>query len=331
MVWITFLISAAILVGASIKLAEYGDAVAYRTKLGGMFIGTLLMAGATSLPEFLTAINSLQQDVIGLAAGNMLGSNMFNMLLVGLLGLIFYKRRVLRRVAMRHTLTASLATTLIGLATFFILADIDVRIGWIGLDSLLLMGAYIAGVWLIRSNDPAGGGGEAEPPLEDDSGVPKLPQALIGFAIATTVLVLVTPYLVRSSAEIAEITGLGTGFVGTALLALITSLPELIAVVAATRLGAYDLALGNLFGSNIFNMFALGFTDVFYLQGRFLGAIDPEFALVGLLGLLLTCLGLIGNQARLERRLWLVEIDALLLVAGYFVGLWLLYSWGIGL
>ncbi len=330
MVWITFLVSAAILVLASIKLAEYGDAIAYRTKLGGMFIGVLLMAGATSLPEFLTAINSLQQGVIGLAAGNMLGSNMLNMALVGLLGLIFYKQRVLRQVAMRHTLTASLATMLIGLATFFILADIDVKIGWVGLDSLLLMGAYIASVWLIRRNDPANGNPETAE-VAEDPGVPSLKHALIGFVLAATVLILVSPRLVQSSAEIAEITGLGAGFVGTALLALITSLPELIAVIAAARLGAYDMALGNLFGSNIFNMFALGFTDVFYTGERLLGMIDPDFALVGLLGLLLTCLGLIGNQARLAHRIWIVEIDALLLIVGYFAGLWLLYSWGIGL
>lgn len=330
MVWITFLVSAAILVLASIKLAEYGDAIAYRTKLGGMFIGVLLMAGATSLPEFLTAINSLQQGVIGLAAGNMLGSNMLNMALVGLLGLIFYKQRVLRQVAMRHTLTASLATMLIGLATFFILADIDVKIGWVGLDSLLLMGAYIASVWLIRRNDPANGNPETAE-VAEDPGVPSLKRALIGFVLAAAVLILVSPRLVQSSAEIAEITGLGAGFVGTALLALITSLPELIAVIAAARLGAYDMALGNLFGSNIFNMFALGFTDVFYTGERLLGMIDPDFALVGLLGLLLTCLGLIGNQARLAHRIWIVEIDALLLIVGYFAGLWLLYSWGIGL
>lgn len=330
MVWITFLVSAAILVLASIKLAEYGDAIAYRTKLGGMFIGVLLMAGATSLPEFLTAINSLQQGVIGLAAGNMLGSNMLNMALVGLLGLIFYKQRVLRRVAMRHTLTASLATMLIGLATFFILADIEVKIGWVGLDSLLLMGAYIASVWLIRCNDPANGNPETAE-VAEDPGVPSLKHALIGFVLAAAVLILVSPRLVQSSAEIAEITGLGAGFVGTALLALITSLPELIAVIAAARLGAYDMALGNLFGSNIFNMFALGFTDVFYTGERLLGMIDPDFALVGLLGLLLTCLGLIGNQARLAHRIWIVEIDALLLIVGYFAGLWLLYSWGIGL
>jgi len=330
MIWLIFLISATVLVLAAMKLAEYGDVIAYRTNLGGMFIGTLLMAGATSLPEFLTAINSLQQDVLGLAAGNMLGSNMFNMLLLGLLGLVFFKRRVLRRVAMKHALTASVATLLVGLTTFFILADIDVRIGWLGLDSILIMLAYLGGVWLIRSND-GDSGGDDDGELEEIEGMPALRHALIGFAMASAVLVAASPFLVSSSAEIAEITGLGAGFVGSVLVALITSLPELIAVIAAVRISAYDMAVGNLFGSNIFNMFALGFTDVFYTQGRFLGAIDPKFALVGLLGLLLTCLGLIGNQARLERRIWLVEIDALLLVVGYFVGVWLLYSWGIGM
>lgn len=330
MVWLTFLISAAILVLASIKLAEYGDIIAYRTKLGGMFIGTLLMAGATSLPEFLTAVNALRQNVLGLAAGDLLGSSMFNMLLMGLLGLVFFKRRVLRRVAMKHTLTASIAVLLIGMTTFFILADIDVQIGWLGLDSLLLMGAYVGGVWLIRSNDGSRGSAVVEV-LEDETGIPSLRRALIGFALASVVLVATSPFLVRSSAEIAEITGLGAGFVGSVLVAFITSLPELITVLAAVRIGAYDMAVGNLFGSNIFNMFALGFTDLLYTQGRFLGAIDPQFALVGLLALLLTCLGLIGNQARLERRIWLVETDALLLIVVYFAGVWLLYTWRIGL
>jgi cation:H+ antiporter len=78
-------------------------------------------------------------------------------------------------------------------------------------------------------------------------------------------------------------------------------------------------------------MFVLGLTDVFYLDGRFLGAIDPTFALVALLGLLLTTLGLIGNIARVERRLLFVEIDALLILIGYFLGMWFLYSNGVGL
>ncbi len=328
MAWIVFFVSSALLVLAAIKLAEYGDVIACRTRLGGMFIGTLLMAGATSLPEFLTSINAIRQDVLSIAAGNMLGSNMFNMLLVGLTGLVFFRQRVLRRVAMKHTLTASFAVLLTGMTSFFILADINAAIGFVGLDSLLIIVTYLASVWLIRAGD---GGGEAELSEEELCGMPSLRTGLIGFGLASLVLVLVSPYMVSSSADIADITGLGTGFVGSVLVALITSLPELVAVIAAVKIGAYDMAIGNLFGSNVFNMFALALTDFFYTSGRFLGAVDKQFALVGLLGLLLTNLGLISNQARLERRIWIVEIDALLLVVTYFAGVWFLYLRGIGL
>ena len=86
---------------------------------------------------------------------------------------------------------------------------------------------------------------------------------------------VVTPLMVSSSAGIAEITGLGTTFIGTTLVAIVTSLPEMVTTIAAVRIGADDMAIGNLFGSNLFNMFALGLTDIFYLQGRFLGVIDP--------------------------------------------------------
>ena len=83
MVWFTFIISAALIVLAATQLAKYGDVIAVRTRLGGMFIGVMLLAGATSLPEVLTTISSLSQGVPNLAAGNLLGSNMFNMFLAG--------------------------------------------------------------------------------------------------------------------------------------------------------------------------------------------------------------------------------------------------------
>jgi cation:H+ antiporter len=94
-------------------------------------------------------------------------------------------------------------------------------------------------------------------------------------------------------------------------------------------MGASDMAIGNLFGSNMFNMFALGLTDLFYTQGRFLSTIDPTFMLVGMFGLLMTSIGLVGNLAKLERRLWFIEIDSLLLFLLYFSGMWLLYQRGV--
>jgi cation:H+ antiporter len=164
----------------------------------------------------------------------------------------------------------------------------------------------------------------------EEAQIPSLRRAVVGFSVAAAVLVLITPALINSADQIAETTGLGTGFIGATLLAITTSLPELVATIAAVRIGAFDLAVGNLFGSNIFNMFAIGLTDVFYLKGQFISAIDPAFALVGLIALALTSLGLIGNLARVERRLLFVEVDALLILIGYFLGMWFLYTRGIG-
>lgn len=327
MIWLQFIVSSALLVAAAIKLAEYGDVIAIRTKLGGMFIGTLLLAGATSLPEFLTTVNSINQNVVDLAAGNLFGSNMFNMFMLAVLDMIFLGQRLLRKAATKHALSGSLATLMIGLVVFFILADIDLRLGWIGLDSLIVMATYIVGVLILQGNKPL-----QAVDIEDEEikNLPSLKKALLGFSTATLVLVVVTPWLVRSSSGIAEITGISTGFIGTALLAIITSLPELVTTVSAVRVGAIDLAIGNLFGSNMFNMFAIGVADLFYLDGRFLSAIAPGFVLVGLLGLLLTIFGLIGNLARLERKILFLEIDALVLAISYFVGLWFLYNRGLG-
>lgn len=327
MSWLLFIVSSTLLVAAAIKLAEYGDVIALRTGLGGMFIGTLLLAGATSLPEFLTTINSIQQNVIDLAAGNLFGSNMFNMFALALLDLAFFRRRVLRSVAMRHALSGSLAALMIGLVLFFIVANIQMEIGWVGLDAIIIMAAYIGCVYILQSNNSPAAVPEA---MTVDPGLPSLKRSLVGFGLATALLVIVTPWLVSSSAAIAEETGISTGFLGTALLAVITSLPELITTFAAVRLGAFDMAVGNLFGSNMFNMFALGTADLFLLEGRFLAVIHPGFVLAALLGLVMTLLGLVGNIARLERRVFFVEVDAGLLVIIYLLGMALLYMRGIG-
>ena len=326
MVWLEFLMSAVLITLAAHQLAKFGDIIAIRTRLGGLFVGTLLIAGATSLPEVLTTISALRQGMPELAAGNLLGSNMFNMLMLAILDMAHYRQRILRRSAMRHALTGSLTVLMIALVVFFIMADLPAQIGWVGLDSLIVMGAYVLAMALIQgqTRQPA-----AALPEELPAGLPSLRRSLLGFGLAALALVVITPWMVSASGRIAEITGLGATFVGATLVAIVTSLPEMVATFAAVRIGADDMAIGNLFGSNMFNMFALGLTDVFFLQGRFLGVIGAEFLLVGMLGLIMTILGLIGNLARLERRVFFIELDALALLLVYFGGLWLLYSRGV--
>ncbi len=328
MVWLQFLLSSAVVVYAAIKLAEYGDIIAVRTKLGGLFVGTIFLAGATSLPELIASVSAFQAGYPNLAAGNFFGSNMVNMMLLALVDLINYQVPLLRRIAVNHALTAALTTILMLIAIISILDEVDIKIGWVGLDSLVIIGLYFGGIWLIQRENK--GPGESAFAPEPASDFPSLRAGVIGFVVTAVILMLVVPILVNASTEIAVITGLGTGFVGTALLSLVTSLPELLAALAAMRMNAYDMAVGNLFGSSVFNMLALGIADFFYLDGRFLGAIDDNFVLVGLLGLLLTNMALVGNLARVERKFLFIEVDTIATIVVYLLGLYLLYIRGIG-
>lgn len=326
--WIIFIVAAGIVVYAANKLAEYGDVIAVRTGLGGLFVGTIFLAAATSLPELIASITSFRAGLPDLAGGNFFGSNMVNMFLLAIVDLVNYQVPLLRRVAITHTLTAALGVALMAIAVIFVMADREITIGWVGIESLILIVLYFAGAWLVQKEGQGGVDGMTPAGSQPAPNFPTLRKGIIGFAIAAIVLVAVVPALVQASADIAEQTGLGTSFVGTALLSVVTSLPELLAAYAAVRIGATDLAVGNLFGSSVFNMLGIGIADFFYTEGSFLNAIGEEFALVGMLGLFLTVLALIGNIARVERRFLFIEIDAVVIIIVYLLGLFLLLPTG---
>jgi cation:H+ antiporter len=134
-------------------------------------------------------------------------------------------------------------------------------------------------------------------------------------------ILLAAPVFARSAAELARLTGLGESVVGAWLVGFSTSLPELVASMAAVRMGALDLAVGNLFGSNGFNMVVFVALDLASPGGSVFAALSPAHLVTGLFGMLLTALGLAAIVYRAERRFAMVEPDALLVVAGYVAGL----------
>lgn len=329
MVWLIFAASAAVVVLAAIKLADYGDVISARTGLGGMFIGTIFMAAATSLPELLTAANAIRNGVLSLTVGDIFGSSMFNMLLIALLDLAFHNMHVLRRVAISHAMSAGLAVFMMTMAIFFIIADLDITLGWVGLDSILLIIGYLFGMWLIRNSRFSLA---VESEVVDEAELAKmisLRRAVIGYLACAGILVGVTPIMVRSAIGITEVTGLTSGLVGVILVAIVTSLPEAVTTVAAVKIGAFDLAVGNLFGSNIFNMIILAMIDVFYTQGSLFAQVNPTMVLAGMIGLVMTALAGLGNLAGVERRIWIIEIDALAIILAYGLGMWFLIQRGL--
>jgi cation:H+ antiporter len=142
---------------------------------------------------------------------------------------------------------------------------------------------------------------------------PALAKALAGFAMASLVIVLAAPYLAEASGEIAELSGLGGTFVGTTLVAMSTSLPELVASLAALRMGAADLALGNILGSNVFNMALLLPLDLAY-PGELFADVSMTHALTALSAIVVTAVVVMGQLYQVERRVRLVEPDGWLIV-----------------
>jgi len=228
-----------------------------------------------------------------------------------------------------------LAIFLTGLAAFFVLLGLDVKHGGVGLGSMLLLPVYIFGMRVVfrqesmkrrqREQELVVEGQRAEEPAPP-SKREGLRHAFIGFGLATLGLLVAAPFLAGSANAIAEQSGISATFIGTALVGIATSLPELVTAIAAVRLGAFDLAVGNLFGSNAFNMAAFFFVDVAYRGGSIFTAISDTHAMTALWSILLMSIGLMGIIYRVEKRYLLIEPDSFLIILGYCLGLWLLFQ-----
>ncbi len=119
--------------------------------------------------------------------------------------------------------------------------------------------------------------------------------------------------MAEAAGRLAELTGLGDTFIGTTLVALSTSLPELVTTLVALRMGAIALAIANIFGSNSFNMVLLLPLDMAY-PGALFAAVSMAHAVSGLFIILVTALIVMGQLYQVEKRIALVEPDALLVI-----------------
>lgn len=336
MAWLVLVLSGVAIVVAGTKLSQYGDQIADLTGLGRLWIGVVLMAAATSLPEVFTTVSAGLLDAPDLAAGDLFGAGLANMFTLGLIDLLYRQKRVWQQAAFEHTLVASLAMILTGLAAFFVLFRSEVEHGGVGPGSLILILFYVLGMRLVfRQEDVKRRRREQERVAESDVEAAKpltpagrreaLRKVGIGFGLAAVSLLVAAPLLAKSARDIAEQTGISTTFIGTSLVAIITTLPELVTSLSAVRLGAFDLAVGNLFGSNAFNMAAFSFADLAYREGPILSAISSTHALTALWSIVLMNVGLMGIIYRVEKRYVLIEPDSFVIILGYFLGLWFLF------
>jgi cation:H+ antiporter len=118
--------------------------------------------------------------------------------------------------------------------------------------------------------------------------------AVVNYIINAPFVITAAIFLPEIGKGIAKITGLGQTFVGNIFIAISTTLPEVVVSVSAAKMGAIDLAIGNLFGSNIFNIFILALDDVFFTKGHLLSFANQNHIISPLSAIAMTTIAIIS-------------------------------------
>lgn len=269
---IQFAIAALMIIGAGAWLTHCADCIAEKTGLGRVLVGSLFLAAATSLPEIMVDFNAIAINQPDLAVGNLLGSSFFNLLNLMVVSTIFLlPERALIRAEQSHAIAAVWGVMLTAMIGLGLISSLDIAFLRAGIFPWLAFLGYLFGLYVMFEKTRPVKRDETRPPAP---GRLSLAQAIVGYIAGAMVILLAAPYLADAADRIAAISGLGHSFVGTTLLALSTTLPELVVIVTAFRMGCPDLALGNIFGSNLFNMAIFLPLDWYYENNLLAGAED---------------------------------------------------------
>jgi len=315
-----FLLCALVIVYSGTKLSYYGDKIAELTGMGKAWVGLILMASVTSLPELVTGISAVTiVKAPNLAAGDIFGSCVFNLLILSVLD-ARVKQPLLSIVKSSHIVAAVFGIILLAIAGMAIfLSETTPNILWISSFTFLLFAVYLASVWgIFRFEHTALVESNTAKITRSVADAAELKKTIGGYALHALIVFGAAIFLPYFGENIASHTGLGNSFFGTLFIAGATSLPELVVSLAALKRGSLDMAVGNLLGSNVFNMFILGVDDVFYKEGSLFANITSSHLLSVFVTIIMTAvvgLGLLFKPKK--KQAWVFSLDTFIIVVLY--------------
>lgn len=265
-IWLEFIGCGLVIGVAGAQLVRYGDALAAATGLSRGWVGMILMAVVTSLPELVTGLSAVTvASAPNMAIGDALGSTVFNLALLALAELIWRRDGLYVGVGPAAVLSAGAALAMLGLVTLALMLGQQgsaLAIGHVSPFSILLVAVYGISMRAVYRAEQ-----RSARAMPQAQGAMSLRRALTGYGSAAVCIVLAGIWLPIAGVELARVMGWSDSFVGTLLIALATSMPELVTTVASLRIGAVDLALGNLLGSNLFDLLIVALDDLAYRGG----------------------------------------------------------------
>lgn len=330
--WLKLLICLVVIAYAGYNLSRYGDIIAEKTGMSGSWVGLILLATATSLPELVTGVSSVTMaDAPDIAVGNALGSTVFNLAILIILDALYKRETLYSSAAQGHILSAALGGLMIGFAGFSLLLDsagMSPVFGHVGLYTPFFVLIYFVAVRAVHKYEQRLHDAYTEASVERYPGV-TLKKAITGFSLAAATVVATGIWLPFVAKDIAELMGWGESFVGTLLVAGVTSAPEVVVTVSALRIGALDMAIANVLGSNLFNIIYLAVDDLFYTQGPLLANVNSAHAITAFTSVMMSALVIVGFIYRPQQRaiLKLTWISLGLFVL-YILNTWVQFQYG---
>jgi cation:H+ antiporter len=331
LVWLQFIACAAAIVYSGSRLSRYGDIIAEKTGLGRFWVGALLVAMVTSLPELISGVSAVTVfDLPEIAVGGVIGSCMFNILIISLVDALTGRKSMHGEFNEGHVLSAGFGVLLLSLITLNLcIGGALPSLGWVGVFSVVFMLLYLLAMRVIfLYNKRKIAAHIRELAREYRYKEYSLRRAVLLYALNAAVIVAAAAYLPELGARIAAATGMTQTFVGNFFIALATSLPEVVVTVAAVRMGAVDLALGDLFGSNLFNVAILAIDDVAYTRGPILEAVSGHHVVIAAAAIAMTATAIIGLTYRQIKKSVFLAWDSIGILAIYIVGQTILFVLG---
>jgi cation:H+ antiporter len=306
-VWTEFFVCVAIIGYAGSRLSRYGDAIAGHLGISRTWIGLILLATVTSLPELITGLSAVSfANAPNIALGDILGSCVFNLFVLAFLDILHRGDSVYSRASMGHILSASLGIVLISFVGINILLEqqnIGFSLGHIGLYTPVIVAMYFFAMRTVYRYEREKVSEFIEQKAETLPAI-ALRTAVLRYTLAALIVVAAGTALPFIGKALAHVMGWHTTFVGTLFIAFATSVPEVVVTISALRIGALDMAISNLLGSNLFDILILAIDDIFYTAGPLLANVSGLHVITALFAVLMNGFIIAGLIYRAKSKLF---------------------------
>ncbi len=320
-VWLKFFFLIGVVILSGEKLSYYAGQIAKKTGLSQGFIGATLVAVITSFPELMSGISSVAVvKSPAMLFGEIVGSCMFNLSILALANMLIKKENIFYTVSLKHRISGLTNVGILVLTIIFLTIKTG-SIGFIGVPSIVIIIYYVVSIYLIYQKEEME---EPDEKLKDEKNL------FLKFSIYSAFIVGASFYLPVVAEEIALNYGFTMSFAGIVFVGIVTSLPELVVSISAIRHGLIGISVGNIFGSNLFNLTIPSMVDVFYKYGSLWHGANKGLFLSFVVTLAVTIFTVSQYKItkRKEKTYKYVSISSILIFSAYILVLFLTFRFG---